>query len=40
MGRKGRELAEKEFSIEKIVQSHLEIYQQLITKISKVKNKL
>ena len=39
MGREGRKLAEKEFGIEKIVQSHLEIYQELIAKIFKIKNK-
>jgi len=33
MGKKGRVLAEKEFSIQKIVENHLEIYQQLIGKI-------
>ncbi len=36
MGKKGRILAEKEFSIQKVVEDHLEIYQQLIGKISKI----
>jgi glycosyltransferase involved in cell wall biosynthesis len=30
MGIAGRKLAEKEFSIEKIVQNHLDIYQDLL----------
>ena len=34
MGRAGRELAEKEFLIEKIVQHHLDIYNDLIKKKS------
>jgi glycosyltransferase involved in cell wall biosynthesis len=33
MGKAGRKLAEKEFSIEKIVKEHLEIYQELSNKI-------
>lgn len=33
MGKAGRQLAKKEFGIEKIVQSHLNIYEKLITKI-------
>ncbi len=32
MGKAGRQLAKKEFGIEKIVQSHLNIYKKLITK--------
>ena len=31
MGKAGRKFAEKEFPIEKIVQNHLEIYQDLLT---------
>ena len=34
MGKEGRCLAEKEFSIEKIVQAHLDIYRELETKVS------
>ena len=33
MGKAGRKFAEKEFMIEKIVQKHLEIYQELLNKI-------
>jgi hypothetical protein len=33
MGKAGRELAVKEFSIEKIVKEHLEIYKELSKKI-------
>lgn len=33
MGKAGRKFAEKEFPIEKIVQSHLNIYQELISKV-------
>ena len=32
MGKAGRKFAEKEFPIEKIVQSHIDIYQELINK--------
>ena len=34
MGKAGRELAEKEYSIEKIVREHLEIYEELLNKYS------
>jgi glycosyltransferase involved in cell wall biosynthesis len=30
MGREGRRLAEKEFTIEKVVQAHLDIYRELV----------
>ena len=30
MGKEGRKFAEKEFPIEKIVEGHLEIYQELL----------
>ena len=30
MGKAGRKLAEREFAIEKIVQGHLDIYQELL----------
>ena len=33
MGKAGRKLAEKEFPLEKIVKSHLEVYDELISKI-------
>jgi glycosyltransferase involved in cell wall biosynthesis len=33
MGKAGRELAVKEFSIEKIVREHMEIYEELSKKI-------
>jgi glycosyltransferase involved in cell wall biosynthesis len=36
MGKEGRKFAEKEFRIEKIVRDHLDIYQQLINKKSKI----
>ena len=32
MGKEGRKFAEKEFQIEKIVKSHLDIYQELLSK--------
>lgn len=32
MGKNGRELAEKEYAIEKIVQHHLNIYEELLNK--------
>ena len=35
MGKAGRELAEKEFKIEKIVKKHLDIYQELIANIQR-----
>ena len=34
MGKAGRELAEKEFQIEKIIQSHLDIYDDLLKKLN------
>ena len=39
MGKAGRLFAEKEFSIEKIVNSHIEIYSKLVKKISFIKRK-
>jgi len=35
MGKAGRELAEREFAIEKIVDAHLKIYNELLAKVSK-----
>jgi glycosyltransferase involved in cell wall biosynthesis len=33
MGKEGRKFAEKEFPIEKIIQKHIDIYQELIEKV-------
>lgn len=35
LGKAGRELAEKEFAIEKVVDAHLKIYNELLAKVSK-----
>ena len=35
MGKAGRELAEKKFAIEKVVDAHLKIYDELLAKVSK-----
>jgi glycosyltransferase involved in cell wall biosynthesis len=40
MGKAGRKLAEKKFSIEKIVKAHLLIYQQLIKATNKKINRV
>ena len=39
MGKEGRKFAEKEFSIEKIVEIHLKVYDELMTNIIINKDK-